>query len=76
MLIKDVNAELRFTAHLTAGLADRRDQDNIRHSVRDLLGQRIVGPLPAGTTVEAACPQRLATPRTSSTRPVGVSTAM
>ncbi|SRR5579884_1786101 len=36
VLIKDVNAELRFTAHLTAGLADRRDQDNIRHSVRDL----------------------------------------
>ncbi len=43
VLIKAVDTQLRLTDQLAACLSDRRDPDKIRHSVRDLLRQRIVG---------------------------------
>ncbi len=41
--LKALDDRLRLTDQLAACLADRRDPDKIRHSIRDLLRQRIVG---------------------------------
>jgi hypothetical protein len=43
VLLTAVDAHLRLTDQVAAGLADRRDPEKIRHSVRDLLRQRIFG---------------------------------
>jgi len=43
VLLKALDDRLRVTDHLAAGLLDRRDPDKIRHSMRDLLRQRIFG---------------------------------
>jgi hypothetical protein len=43
VLLKAVDDRLHVTDQLAACLADRRDPDKIRHSVRDLLRQRIFG---------------------------------
>lgn len=43
VLLKAVDDRLHMTDQLAAYLVDRRDPDKIRHSVRDLLRQRIFG---------------------------------
>jgi hypothetical protein len=43
VLLKALDDRLRVTDHLAACLLDRRDPDKIRHSMRDLLRQRIFG---------------------------------
>lgn len=43
LLLKAVDDRLRLTDQLAACLIDRRNPEKIRHSVRDLLRQRIVG---------------------------------
>ena len=43
VLLKALDDRLRVTDQLAACLVDRRDPDKIRHSVRDLLRQRIIG---------------------------------
>lgn len=43
VLLKALDDRLRLTDQLAACLVDRRDPDKIRHSVRDLLRQRIIG---------------------------------
>ena len=43
VLLKALDERLRLTDQLAACLIDRRDPDKIRHSVRDLLRQRIFG---------------------------------
>lgn len=43
VLLKAVDDRLRVTDHLAACLIDRRDPEKIRHSMRDLLRQRIFG---------------------------------
>jgi len=43
LLLKAVDDHLRLTDQLARCLVDRRDPDKIRHSVRDLLRQRIIG---------------------------------
>jgi len=43
VLLKAVDDRLRLTDQLAACLVDRRDPEKIRHSVRDLLRQRIIG---------------------------------
>lgn len=43
VLLKALDDRLRLTDQLAACLADRRDPDKIRHTVRDLLRQRIFG---------------------------------
>lgn len=43
VLLKAVDDRLHLTDPLAACLADRRDPDKIRHSLRDLLRQRIIG---------------------------------
>ena len=43
VLLTALDHQLKLTDHLAACLFDRRDPDKIRHSVRDLLRQRIFG---------------------------------
>jgi hypothetical protein len=43
VLLTALDGQLRLTDQLAACLVDRRDPDKIRHSVRDLLRQRIFG---------------------------------
>jgi hypothetical protein len=43
VLLKALDERLRLTDQLAACLVDRRDPEKVRHSVRDLLRQRIVG---------------------------------
>ncbi len=43
VLLKALDDRLRMTDHLARCLVDRRDPEKIRHSVRDLLRQRIFG---------------------------------
>lgn len=43
VLLKALGDRLRLTDQLAASLVDSRDPDKIRHTVRDLLRQRIVG---------------------------------
>ena len=43
VLIKALDDRLRLTEQLAGCLADRRDPDKIRHTIRDLLRQRIMG---------------------------------
>jgi hypothetical protein len=43
VLLKALDDRLRLTDQLAACLVDRRDPEKIRHSVRDLLRQRIIG---------------------------------
>ncbi|MBI4003333.1 MAG: IS1380 family transposase [Nitrospira defluvii] len=43
VLLKALDDRLRLTDQVAACLSDRRDPDKIRHSVRDLLRQRIFG---------------------------------
>ena len=43
VLLTSLDTQLRLTDQLAACLSDRRDPDKIRHSVRDLLRQRIFG---------------------------------
>jgi hypothetical protein len=43
VLLKALDDQLRLTEQVAACLSDRRDPDKIRHSVRDLLRQRIFG---------------------------------
>lgn len=43
VLLKALDDRLRLTDHLAACLIDRRDPDKIRHSMRDLLRQRLFG---------------------------------
>ena len=43
VLLKALDDHLRLTDQLAACLVDRRDPDKIRHSLRDLLRQRIIG---------------------------------
>ncbi len=43
VLLKALDDRLRLTDQLASCLVDRRDPEKIRHSVRDLLRQRIIG---------------------------------
>lgn len=43
VLLKALDDRLRLTEQLAGCLADRRDPDKIRHPIRDLLRQRIMG---------------------------------
>jgi hypothetical protein len=43
VLVTALDRQLQLTDQLVACLADRRDPDKIRHTVRDLLRQRIFG---------------------------------
>lgn len=43
VLLKALDDRLHLTDQLAGGLSDRRDPDKIRHTVRDLLRQRIFG---------------------------------
>jgi hypothetical protein len=43
VLLKALDEQLQLTERMASCLLDRRDPDKIRHSVRDLLRQRIIG---------------------------------
>lgn len=43
VLLKALDERLQLTDQLAACVADRRDPDKIRHTIRDLLRQRIIG---------------------------------